>query len=274
MPRRVGFLLLVVIVPAMGHAAGGAPDPAPVLVELFTSEGCSSCPPADALLATLVEAQPVQGARVIALGEHVDYWDGLGWKDPFSRPVFTRRQADYVRRFRLTSAYTPQMVVNGRRQLPGGDGGGARRAIAAAASEPSGDLVLTLAAGGEQTAPLSIAARWPSGVDADVFVATVEERATSRPARGENAGRTLTHVAAAVSFRRVGSGTGRFSGTVRLDGLCGLAAPAAVVFVQERDGGPVLAVERAALPRAAGQTPCREPAAAMAPGARSRPSAP
>src|SRR5439155_1000874 len=102
-------------------ATAGADSAGFALLELFTSEGCSSCPPADALLARLASEARRSGRRVYALSFHVDYWDRLGWKDRFSSAAFTQRQGDYARRFRLASLYTPQLVVNGAQEIVGSD---------------------------------------------------------------------------------------------------------------------------------------------------------
>ena len=91
------------------------------VVELFTSEGCSSCPPADKLLADLEKRGNVNGRQILVMSEHVDYWDGLGWKDRFSSSVFTQRQTDYVRKLGLGSPYTPEVVINGQTELIGND---------------------------------------------------------------------------------------------------------------------------------------------------------
>jgi len=126
---RRALILFVVVAAAARADATRAAQPTAVLVELFTSEGCSDCPPADVVLARLVAEQPIAGAEVIALGEHVDYWDRLGWKDRFSSAALTNRQQVYAARFNLDSVYTPQMVVDGRAQFVGSDGHAARTDI-------------------------------------------------------------------------------------------------------------------------------------------------
>ena len=91
----------------------------PVLVELFTSEGCSSCPPADTALAFLEKEQPFMQAEIITLALHVDYWNNLGWRDEYSSPLYSQRQTVYVQKLKLDSTYTPQMIVDGRLQFVG-----------------------------------------------------------------------------------------------------------------------------------------------------------
>src|SRR4051794_14302795 len=134
---------------AEGQKSAPAPSPQtqairrPVLVELFTSEGCSSCPPADRALKFLAEQQPVPNALVIPLAFHVDYWDNLGWKDEFSSPLYTRRQELYIRRFGLDSSYTPEMVVDGQAEFIGNDTGRAAKAITAAAVREKGSITVS-----------------------------------------------------------------------------------------------------------------------------------
>src|SRR5712691_4372518 len=110
------------------------PGPTPVVVELFTSQGCSSCPPADELIRTLARDGSLRG-KVIPLAFHVDYWDHLGWRDPFSSPQWSARQAAYARALSLDSAYTPQVVINGDRQMVGSDRRAINDAIARASRE-------------------------------------------------------------------------------------------------------------------------------------------
>jgi hypothetical protein len=126
------------VAPASGARAdsGATRARVPVVVELFTSEGCSSCPPADALLARLDKTQPVEGAEVIPLAMHVDYWNQLGWADPFSSHQFSERQGEYAAAFGKEDVYTPQMVVDGVKEFNGSNSSLARETIGKAAREP------------------------------------------------------------------------------------------------------------------------------------------
>ena len=174
----------------------------PVLLELFTSEGCSSCPPADRLLETLDRAQPIAGARIIVLSEHVDYWNRLGWTDPFSSALFTERQQEYVARLHLDGAYTPQLVVDGQKDVVGSDEPAVRAAIMQAESQAKASIVLKAQRAGT-TANLEIDARG-SGRGTRVYVALAEDHARSQVTRGENAGRNLSHVAVVRSLLLAG----------------------------------------------------------------------
>jgi hypothetical protein len=176
-----------------------AADQTAVLVELFTSEGCSSCPPADTLLQRFVDASPVAGAHIIALGEHVDYWDQQGWTDRFSSAALTNRQRIYSQALNLDSIYTPQLVVDGWAQCVGSDAAAARRAIGQALSRPHGVVRLAIEPAHGDTVVVSVSTAdlpKPGRGDRDeVVVAVTEDHLKSDVRRGENRGHVLAHAA-------------------------------------------------------------------------------
>ena len=181
----------------------------PVLVELFTSEGCSSCPPADAWLLQMDTAQPVRGAELIVLSEHVDYWNHDGWKDPFSSSLVTARQEDYVRAFRLDSAFTPQVVVNGAVNLQLSDGQRVRQTFQQAiAASPVPVTITSLAVDpanpavfhGQVEVDGSSAER-----SADIYEAVALDHAESEVLHGENGGKHLMHVAVVQQLTKIGT---------------------------------------------------------------------
>src|SRR5262245_5908453 len=233
------FLLLTGLV--MGVALGVAPpadrmpeQPQAVLVELFTSEGCSSCPPADALLERLDRSQPIPGAQIVVLSEHVDYWNHIGWADPYSSPAFSARQGQYARRFQTQGPYTPQMVVDGRSEFVGSDARAAESAIRSAARYPKAAIRISEEGGSAliDVAPL------PSGTarKAGVFAAEAMESGTQDVVRGENKGRRLHHVAIAKELKQIGTVDDRTEFKAQLPVESGARL---VVFVQEPGNGLV-----------------------------------
>ncbi|HEX8561153.1 MAG TPA: DUF1223 domain-containing protein [Pyrinomonadaceae bacterium] len=238
------------------EADGAAADKAgraPVLVELFTSEGCSSCPPADAVLARLDERQPVEGAEVVPLAFHVDYWNHLGWADPFSSRQFSERQGEYSRAYGRDGVYTPQMIVDGVKEFPGGREGDAHSAVGEAARAPKGLAKLTRA-GGTAEGVVRVSVRienLPALTEGDaafVLLAVTEGGLASDVARGENTGRRLGHVGVVRSLTTLGGlgggGAGAFEAEadVRVEKSWRREKLRAVVFAQERGTRRVLAV--------------------------------
>jgi hypothetical protein len=220
----------------------------PVMVELFTSEGCSSCPPADLLLQKLERGQLIPGVTVIGLSEHVDYWNHLGWADPFSSAQMTSRQQEYAARFRSKGAYTPQMVVDGVEEFVGSDVAQARRAIAVAAQRSKLEVTADLVDPG--LLHVSVPA---SSTPAGVFVALVYDPDPSAVARGENSGRHLTHISVVKSLKHVGdvSRNKGFDTRVPVPKNT-LTNQQLVVFVQERGQGRILGSAAVSVRQSAG----------------------
>jgi hypothetical protein len=200
--KSAALLAAVLIVSVAGsrHQAARASvaeasDLQPVVLELFTSEGCSSCPPADAFLKQLDDAGHVNNAEIIAIEEHVDYWDHLGWRDPFSSHDWTERQQDYARSFGHDGVYTPQLVVNGRRDVVGSSSREARQDIVEASKIPSATLQLSKVEVSAKSAEFSVSFENtpPETRSALLLLAVTERGLASNVLRGENEGRNLSH---------------------------------------------------------------------------------
>jgi hypothetical protein len=172
-------------------AASPVPQGSPVIVELFTSQGCSSCPSADRLLSKLGK-----DPRVIPLAFHVDYWNYIGWRDPFSSKAWSQRQEGYARAFRSNRIYTPQLVVSGRSQVVGSDESGVRRQIAEAlAAEPAGRVTVSAQPSPDGRLKIKAGAKLVRAADGplDLWVAVYETGLTTQVGAGENASRTLAN---------------------------------------------------------------------------------
>ncbi len=208
---------------ALGAIPAASAADRPVVVELFTSQGCSSCPPADLLLGELARRDDV-----LALSFHVDYWDRLGWKDPFSSPMATARQRAYAHRLGLRTVYTPQAVVDGTAEMVGSDRRAVARAIAAARARQTVDVKLVREAGElvVQVGPVEGMGR--TSVQLVSFVPAHVTRVTT----GENGGRALANTNIVRSVETLGV-AGTVAGEWRVPAETG---PGFAVLVQGADG--------------------------------------
>lgn len=237
--------------PKPAEAAPGTVEaktvPVPVVVELFTSEGCASCPPADELLSKLVQDPSVSGVKVIALSEHVDYWNHLGWKDPFSSELFSRRQSDYSKAFDEEDIFTPQMIVDGTAHFVGSNASEAQKAIEEAAGNAKADMTITVNSQGSTSAKIRVEAALPSRVSAgdaaEVLLAITESGLNSNVSRGENSGRRLVHTAVTrklINLGRIQSGGFATERTLEFERNWAPDQLAAVAFIQEHSSRRIL----------------------------------
>jgi hypothetical protein len=231
--------------------------PSPVIVELFTAEGCSSCPPADAFLMQLDAHQPISGAQVIVLSEHMNYWND-SWPDPFASTRLTARQADYVRALKIPSPYTPQLIVDGTMEVHLNDRPAIEHIFRAAAASPKIPVSLT-SIRVEPGTPAHLSGNIEVDGNAEehkaaVYLATALDRIETKVLRGENRGKTLAHVAVVEYFSKVGDlkPGQNFNQTFRVPLERELASidVRLIAFVQEAGNGKIVgaAVQRTVRP--------------------------
>lgn len=239
--RHLLLIALSLFVPA-----ANADQPVPVLVELFTSEGCSSCPPADAALLKLAEQQPLDGIELIAVGEHVDYWDYLGWPDRFATAEYSQLQRDYARTRRDGRVHTPQVVVNGQAMAVGNRASTVQALARRAAQRPPQRLDVSLAKGTAENLTVQVTLS-ESAPGSELRLLLVERGLNTAVRHGENAGRTLAH---APTARSVVTQSISHSGTYSLQLPLPASAPrvdirnSEVVAVLQQPAGAVLALGR------------------------------
>jgi hypothetical protein len=238
----IAALMLAATAP---HAPSAAGTPVPVVVELFTSEGCSSCPPADALLQKF-DKQPYSSAELIVLSEHVDYWNHIGWTDPYSAHAYSERQNSYGDRLHLDSVYTPQMIVDGTTEFVGSSSQEAEKAFKKTTSAVKIPVRIfniklegNLLKGRIETGTLPA-----QYVKADVILVVALNHAESQVAAGENSGRRLTHVAVVRALVKAGSiPSGQSFAqdvSLKLDKAIDPSQLRVIAFVQEPGPGRIL----------------------------------
>lgn len=175
----------------------------PVLVELFTSEGCSSCPPADVVLGKLLKEQPNSDAEIVTLALHVDYWNRLGWKDEFSDAKYSERQSVYASSFKSDQVYTPQMVVDGQKEFVGNDFGNAKNAVAEAAKNKKAFVEIQA----ENSKVKIIINELNAEEDSSVYLVVAQDNLATNVKSGENSGKNLRHESVVREMKVVGNVT-------------------------------------------------------------------
>lgn len=256
---RILWLLALSVGPVLTHAQqppSRRPDaPSSVaIVELFTSEGCSSCPPANELLRRIDLKESNGGHLIVGLSEHVTYWDHLGWRDPYSQELFTRRQEVYASRFALDGPYTPQMVLNGRQQFVGSDTDALQRALRTDAQQKHVPITLLSASRAGDGADLRFSMKPSDLENVEIYAALTDDLDQSNVLRGENSGRALQHASVVRSLTRVAAKKNQsetfahisFSQSFDLSGRSGHHV---VIFAQEPDQGAILGAAALALSR-------------------------
>lgn len=228
--------------------ADSSAAPKVVLVELFTSEGCSSCPPADALLRQIDGTKTSAGQLIVGISEHVTYWNSLGWSDPFSSETYTARQNAYGSRFGLDSVYTPQMVINGTEQIVGSDRSGLLRAIQKEQQKPSPvalHILSAIVAGNALTVTFSASGDEASR-SSEILAVLADDADQSSVLRGENSGRTLAHAAVARSIAKIAKLQPAAEQTAQIQlpsSMRGTNGHHLILFAQAPGNGRVLGVD-------------------------------
>jgi len=247
------FLTVQPVLEAAQPIASSAPNPTSVVIlELFTSEGCSSCPPADRLLRQVHLKETGAGQLIVGISEHVTYWNSLGWKDPYSAQVFTDRQNVYASHFPVEGPYTPQMIVNGRDQFVGGNGVALEHALQSDTGRPHADLRIVSSSLSEKGVDATFSFSGQARKPLDVIAVISDDADRSNVLHGENSGRLLEHVSVARTLIKVATVTGNTQSAIHVplpDGVKPLSGSGhhLVLFVQEAHQGAILGAAVTAL---------------------------
>jgi len=216
----------------------------PILVELFTAEGCGACPPADELITAIDQIQPIPTANLIVLSEHVTYWDTSS-RDRFASTALTNRQLGYAKLLKIEGVYTPQLIIDGQYECTGGNGPEAKRLILEALKQPKPQMEITA---NRINGKIKTNVSFFGLSGATVLVAIAENQAETKVSKGENAGKTLKHTAVVRALHTIGTAEGlRFDTTVDLPMPSIVDNFRVVAFVQDSKTGRILAVAQSKL---------------------------